>query len=77
MGVNFFGYHAQAGLGGGQNDGLLGGLHASAGTPWGQNAAAGVRGNVNSKFLIMLSFCDRYHLMRCHYLKDFNIINSN
>ncbi|KAI9583513.1 hypothetical protein GQX74_005261 [Glossina fuscipes] len=46
VGVNFLGYHAQAGLGGGQNqNGLLGGLHASAGTPWGQNAAAGLGGN--------------------------------
>ena len=52
VGVNFFGYHAEAGLGGGQdNGGLLGGLHASAGTPWGQNAAAGLGGNVNGKFM--------------------------
>ncbi|KAL9920706.1 uncharacterized protein ACN427_002099 isoform 3-T3 [Glossina fuscipes fuscipes] len=50
VGVNFLGYHAQAGLGGGQNqNGLLGGLHASAGTPWGQNAAAGLGGNVNGR----------------------------
>ncbi|XP_073844841.1 uncharacterized protein isoform X4 [Musca autumnalis] len=50
VGVNFFGYHAEAGLGG-QNsgNGLLGGLHASAGTPWGQNAAAGLGGNVNGR----------------------------
>lgn len=52
VGVNFFGYHAEAGLGGGQSssNGLLGGLHASAGTPWGQNAAAGLGGSVNGKF---------------------------
>lgn len=50
VGVNFFGYHAEAGLGGGQNgNGLLGGLHASAGTPHGQNAAAGLGGTVNGK----------------------------
>ncbi|TMW45510.1 hypothetical protein DOY81_009410, partial [Sarcophaga bullata] len=50
VGVNFLGYHAEAGLGGGQdNGGLLGGLHASAGTPWGQNAAAGLGGNVNGR----------------------------
>ncbi|XP_075166148.1 uncharacterized protein LOC142238395 isoform X2 [Haematobia irritans] len=51
VGVNFLGYHAEAGLGGGQNsqNGLLGGLHASAGTPWGQNAAAGLGGNVNGR----------------------------
>uniref|UniRef100_T1PI41 Uncharacterized protein n=1 Tax=Musca domestica TaxID=7370 RepID=T1PI41_MUSDO len=50
VGVNFFGYHAEAGLGG-QNsgNGLAGGLHASAGTPWGQNAAAGLGGNVNGR----------------------------
>ncbi|XP_076236549.1 uncharacterized protein LOC143180587 [Calliopsis andreniformis] len=42
---NFGGYHAEAGLGG-----LLGGsrteggLHASAGTPWGAHAAAGLGG---------------------------------
>lgn len=42
---NFAGYHAQAGLGGllgGSKAG--GGLHASAGTPWGANAAAGLGG---------------------------------
>lgn len=42
---NFGGYHAEAGLGGllgGSNTG--GGLHASAGTPWGANAAAGLGG---------------------------------
>uniref|UniRef100_A0A1A9W9M4 Uncharacterized protein n=1 Tax=Glossina brevipalpis TaxID=37001 RepID=A0A1A9W9M4_9MUSC len=50
VGVNFLGYHAEAGLGGGQNqNGVLGGLHASAGTPWGQNAAAGLGGNVNGR----------------------------
>ncbi|XP_037814140.1 putative uncharacterized protein DDB_G0277255, partial [Lucilia sericata] len=50
VGVNFLGYHAEAGLGGGQNSGgLLGGLHASAGTPWGQNAAAGLGGNVDGR----------------------------
>ncbi|XP_076641224.1 uncharacterized protein LOC143352530 isoform X2 [Halictus rubicundus] len=43
--VNFAGFHAQAGLGGllgGSQAG--GGLHASAGTPWGANAAAGLGG---------------------------------
>ncbi|XP_015431289.1 PREDICTED: uncharacterized protein LOC107187657 [Dufourea novaeangliae] len=42
---NFGGYHAEAGLGGllgGSKTG--GGLHASAGTPWGANAAAGLGG---------------------------------
>lgn len=55
VGVNFFGYHAEAGLGGGQSssNGLLGGLHASAGTPWGQNAAAGLGGSVNGKFFFI------------------------
>ncbi|XP_076760197.1 uncharacterized protein LOC143428858 [Xylocopa sonorina] len=44
---NFGGYHAQAGLGGllsGSRTG--GGLHASAGTPWGANAAAGLGGSL-------------------------------
>ncbi|XP_076276419.1 uncharacterized protein LOC143207156 isoform X2 [Lasioglossum baleicum] len=43
--VNFAGFHAQAGLGGllgGSQTG--GGLHASAGTPWGASAAAGLGG---------------------------------
>ncbi|XP_017798908.1 PREDICTED: uncharacterized protein LOC108579774 [Habropoda laboriosa] len=42
---NFGGYHAEAGLGGllgGSRTG--GGLHASAGTPWGAHAAAGLGG---------------------------------
>lgn len=48
IGVNFLGYHASAGLGG-----LLtgraadGGLSASAGTPYGQNAAAGLGGSID------------------------------
>ncbi|CAL7936917.1 unnamed protein product [Xylocopa violacea] len=44
---NFGGYHAQAGLGGllsGSRTG--GGLHASAGTPWGAHAAAGLGGSL-------------------------------
>ncbi|XP_020801261.1 uncharacterized protein LOC110178463 isoform X1 [Drosophila serrata] len=50
VGVNFAGYHADAGLGG-----LLtgiaahGGLSASAGTPWGPRAAAGLGGNLNGR----------------------------
>ncbi|XP_078049830.1 uncharacterized protein LOC144476591 isoform X2 [Augochlora pura] len=46
--VNFAGFHAQAGLGGllgGSQAG--GGLHASAGTPWGANAAAGLGGSLD------------------------------
>lgn len=56
MGVNFLGYHAEAGLGG-SGPGLFGGLHASAGTPWGQNAAAGLGGSAdgNSHNLLNLS----------------------
>ena len=47
MGVNFGGYHAQAGLGGLlTGDAAHGGLHASAGTPFGQNAGAGLGGSV-------------------------------
>lgn len=52
MGVNFAGYHASAGLGGILNgDGTGGGLHAEAGTPFGQTAGAGLRGNVDGKML--------------------------
>ncbi|XP_072384155.1 uncharacterized protein [Diabrotica undecimpunctata] len=48
IGVNFLGFHASAGLGG-----LLtgnsadGGLHAEAGTPFGQRAWAGLGGDIN------------------------------
>ncbi|CAK9825914.1 hypothetical protein ANTRET_LOCUS3844 [Anthophora retusa] len=42
---NFGGYHAEAGLGGLLGGGKTGGgLHASAGTPWGAHAAAGLGG---------------------------------
>lgn len=43
--VNFLGYHAQAGLGGLlTGNAAHGGLQASAGTPHGQNAGAGLFG---------------------------------
>lgn len=48
VGVNFGGYHASAGLGGLLSGGALGGLHAEAGTPYGQEAAAGLAGVVES-----------------------------
>ncbi|XP_011638873.1 glycine, alanine and asparagine-rich protein [Pogonomyrmex barbatus] len=45
--VNFGGYHAQAGLGGLlRGTGAGGGLHASAGTPWGAHAGAGLGGQL-------------------------------
>ncbi|XP_046743212.1 keratin, type II cytoskeletal 1 isoform X2 [Diprion similis] len=45
VGVNFGGYHAEAGLGGLLGGGrTAGGLHASAGTPSGANAQAGLGG---------------------------------
>ncbi|XP_046476338.1 glycine, alanine and asparagine-rich protein isoform X1 [Neodiprion pinetum] len=45
VGVNFGGYHAEAGLGGLLGGGRTsGGLHASAGTPSGANAQAGLGG---------------------------------
>lgn len=50
IGVNFGGYHAEAGLGGllgGNNAG--GGLSASAGTPHGQQAGAGIGGSLNGR----------------------------
>ncbi|XP_077292330.1 uncharacterized protein LOC143915511 [Arctopsyche grandis] len=43
IGVNFLGFHAKAGLGGFLNGG---GLHAEAGTPFGQKAVAGLGGAV-------------------------------
>lgn len=45
--LNFAGYHAEAGLGGLLRGGPGGGLHASAGTPWGAHAGAGLGGQVN------------------------------
>ncbi|KAG7198392.1 hypothetical protein KM043_005783 [Ampulex compressa] len=42
--ASFGGYHAEAGLGGILGDNTGGGLSASAGTPWGANAAAGLGG---------------------------------
>uniref|UniRef100_A0A6B2E8T1 Putative glycine-rich cell wall structural protein 1 n=1 Tax=Phlebotomus kandelakii TaxID=1109342 RepID=A0A6B2E8T1_9DIPT len=50
VGVNFGGYHAQAGLGGLlTGDAAHGGLSASAGTPYGQNAGAGLGGSVDGR----------------------------
>ncbi|GJQ75260.1 hypothetical protein Trydic_g9858 [Trypoxylus dichotomus] len=46
IGVNFAGYHASAGLGGLLGSGAAGGLHAEAGTPFGQSAGAGLGGVV-------------------------------
>ncbi|XP_039954027.1 merozoite surface antigen 2 [Bactrocera tryoni] len=48
FGVNFGGYHAEAGLGGLlTGDAAHGGLSASAGTPFGQRAGAGLGGSVD------------------------------
>ncbi|KAH8356317.1 hypothetical protein KR200_009308, partial [Drosophila serrata] len=50
VGVNFAGYHADAGLGGLlTGNAAHGGLSASAGTPWGPRAAAGLGGNLNGR----------------------------
>lgn len=47
IGVNFGGYHAEAGLGGLlTGNAAHGGLSASAGTPFGQRAGAGIGGTV-------------------------------
>lgn len=44
--MNFGGYHAEAGLGGLlTGNAAHGGLSASAGTPYGQTAVAGLGGN--------------------------------
>jgi len=49
IGVNFAGYHAEAGLGGLlTGDAAHGGLSASAGTPFGQKAGAGIGGTVDN-----------------------------
>ncbi|XP_011196387.2 merozoite surface protein 2 [Zeugodacus cucurbitae] len=48
FGVNFGGYHAEAGLGGLlTGNAAHGGLSASAGTPYGQRAGAGLGGSVD------------------------------
>ncbi|KAM8711724.1 hypothetical protein ACLKA7_012264 [Drosophila subpalustris] len=50
VGVNFAGYHADAGLGGLlTGNAAHGGLSASAGTPWGPRAAAGIGGGLNGR----------------------------
>lgn len=50
IGVNFGGYHAEAGLGGLlTGNAAHGGLIASAGTPSGQSAVAGLGGNSGRK----------------------------
>ncbi|KAH8369911.1 hypothetical protein KR093_001438, partial [Drosophila rubida] len=50
VGVNFAGYHADAGLGGLlTGNAAHGGLSASAGTPWGSRAAAGLGGGLDGR----------------------------
>ncbi|XP_023177341.2 uncharacterized protein LOC111603815 isoform X2 [Drosophila hydei] len=50
VGVNFAGFHADAGLGGLLTGNTAhGGLSASAGTPWGSRAAAGLGGGLNGR----------------------------
>lgn len=50
IGVNFGGYHAEAGLGGLlTGNAAHGGLRASAGTPYGQSASAGLGGATSGK----------------------------
>lgn len=57
IGVNFGGYHAEAGLGGLlTGNAAHGGLIASAGTPSGQSAVAGLGGNTGRKFNLNLEF---------------------
>lgn len=52
IGVNFGGYHAEAGLGGLlTGNAAHGGLIASAGTPSGQSAVAGLGGNSGRKWI--------------------------
>ncbi|EDW85624.2 uncharacterized protein Dwil_GK23058 [Drosophila willistoni] len=50
VGVNFAGYHADAGLGGLlTGNSAHGGLSASTGTPWGARAAAGLGGDLDGR----------------------------
>lgn len=50
VGVNFLGFKASAGLGGLlSGNAAAGGLHAEAGTPFGQAAKAGLGGNIDGK----------------------------
>lgn len=50
--MNFGGYHAEAGLGGLlTGNAAHGGLSASAGTPYGQTAVAGLGGNTGREYL--------------------------
>lgn len=50
VGVNFLGFRASAGLGGLlTGNAAHGGLHAEAGTPFGQAARAGLGGNVGGR----------------------------
>ena len=51
--MNFGGYHAEAGLGGLlTGNAAHGGLTASAGTPFGQTAHAGLGGNTGRKSIL-------------------------
>lgn len=52
--MSFGGFHASAGLGGILSSGAVGGLHAEAGTPFGQRAAAGLGGVVSEGLCFML-----------------------
>lgn len=57
IGVNFAGYHAEAGLGGLlTGNAAHGGLSASAGTPFGQKAGAGLGGTVTGEGLFLFSW---------------------
>lgn len=50
--MNFGGYHAEAGLGGLlTGNAAHGGLSASAGTPYGQTAMAGLGGNTGCTYM--------------------------
>lgn len=47
--MNFGGYHAEAGLGDLLRGTGGGGLHVSAGTPWGAHAGAGLGGQLGTE----------------------------
>lgn len=73
IGVNFGGYHAEAGLGGLlTGNAAHGGLIASAGTPSGQSAVAGLGGNSGRKLIL-----DSENFTTANMCSMYFIINGN
>lgn len=78
IGVNFGGYHAEAGLGGLlTGNAAHGGLSASAGTPFGQRAGAGVGGSVDGGKTLSFSRLGAYAQDGLGNYRDYRINNWN